>query len=127
MNKKILIVDDEPEQISFASALLHENGYIPVSASNGVEGMKKAKTEKPGLILLDVLMPERGGIAMYQDLKYDEDTKNIPVVIVTGVAQSAHFQNFMAMKDKDLPPPEGFVQKPMSPDVLLELLRDLLA
>ena len=104
MKKKILIVDDEPEQIDFASTLLEESGYISLGASNGIEGMQKAKTEKPNLILLDILMPKRGGIGMYEDLKRDEGTKNIPVVIVTGVAQSMHFQDFMAMKDKDLPP-----------------------
>ena len=127
MEKKVLIVDDEPEQIDFASALLKENGYIPVGASNGIEGMKKAKTEKPDLILLDILMPERGGIGMYQDLKHDEETKNIPVVIVTGLGQGTHFENFMFMLEEHVPAPDGFVEKPMNPDTILKLLRDLLS
>ena len=61
MGKKILIVDDEPEQIEFASTLLEENGYIPISAMNGVEGMEKVKAEKPDLVLLDILMPKEVG------------------------------------------------------------------
>jgi CheY-like chemotaxis protein len=69
MGKKILIVDDEKEQIDYAATLLKENGYIPIGALDGIEGMKKVKAEKPDLILLDILMPERGGMAMYKDLK----------------------------------------------------------
>jgi CheY-like chemotaxis protein len=127
MKKKVLVVDDEPEQIDFASTLLEENGYISLAASNGIEGMQKAKTEKPNLILLDILMPTRGGIGMYEDLKRDEETKNIPVVIVTGIAQSTQFEDFVVTGDKTLPPPNGFIEKPMNPDALLDLLRDLLA
>lgn len=127
MKKKVLIVDDEPEQIEFASTLLHENGYIPIGALNGVEGTKKTKTEKPDLILLDILMPKRGGIGMYQDLKNDEETKNIPVVIVTGLTKGTHFENFMLVIEERLPPPDGFIEKPMNPDAVLELIRDLLS
>jgi len=126
MEKKVLIVDDEPEQIDFASTLLEENGYIPLAASDGIEGMQKAKTEKPDLILLDVLMPKRGGIGMYEDLKHDKETKNIPVVIVTGVAQNTYSGGFILSQDENLPPPDGFIEKPMNPDAVLKLVRDLL-
>ena len=127
MGKKILIVEDEPEQIEFASTLLEENGYIPISAMNGVEGMKKVKTEKPDLILLDILMPEKGGIGMYEDLKHNEETKNIPVVIVTGVARNEHFEDLMTKQDEALPSIDGYIEKPMNPDVVLKLIRDLLS
>jgi len=127
MGKKILIVDDEPEQIEFASTLLEENGYIPISAMNGVEGMAKAKTERPDLILLDILMPERGGIGMYQDLKHNEETKTIPVVIVTGVAKDAHFEKAMVTQDPNASAPDGYIEKPMDPDAVLKLVSDLLS
>jgi CheY-like chemotaxis protein len=124
---KILIVDDEPEQIEFASTLLEENGYIPISATNGAEGMKMVKTEKPDLILLDILMPEKSGIGMYHDLKHDEETKNIPVIIVTGVARGGDFDDLMMRQDKALPPPDGYIEKPMNPDDVLKLVSDLLS
>jgi two-component system alkaline phosphatase synthesis response regulator PhoP len=127
MGKKILIVDDEPGQIDFASTLLEENGYIPISAMNGVEGMEKVKTEKPDLILLDILMPERGGIGMYQELRHSEETKNIPVIIVTGIARGGQFEEFMFRQGQDIPPPDGYVEKPMNPDVVLKLASDLLS
>jgi CheY-like chemotaxis protein len=127
MKRKVLIVDDEPEQIDFAATLLEENGYIPVGASNGIEGMKKAKTEKPDLILLDILMPERGGIGMYQDLKHDEETRNIPVVVVTGVAKGEDSDQLMIGQNQNLPAPDAYIEKPINPDVVISLIRDLLS
>ena len=127
MKKKILIVDDEPEQIEFAAMVMQENGYIPISASNGEEGMKKVHTEKPDLILLDILMPEKGGLGMYKDLKQNEETRNIPVVIVTGVARGGDFQDRMIRQDENLPPPDGYIEKPMNPDAVGKLVNDLLS
>ena len=125
--KKILIVDDEPEQIEFAAMVMQENGYIPISASDGKEGMKKVHTEKPDLILLDILMPEKGGLGMYKDLKQNEETRNIPVVIVTGVARGGDFQDRMIRQDENLPPPDGYIEKPMNPDAVGKLVNDLLS
>ena len=127
MKKKILIVDDEPEQIEFAAMVMQEKGYIPISASNGEEGMKKVHTEKPDLILLDILMPEKGGLGMYKDLKQNEETRNIPVVIVTGVARGGDFQDRMIRQDENLPPPDGYIEKPMNPDAVGKLVNDLLS
>ncbi|MBE9522073.1 MAG: response regulator [Proteobacteria bacterium] len=126
MEKKILIVDDEPEQIDFATTVLEQNGYITISAKNGIEGIQKAKIEKPDLILLDILMPRRGGIAMYQDLRHDEETKDIPVVIVTGATRGGPFEEYMLSQGQDIPAPDGYVEKPMNPDTVLKLISDLL-
>lgn len=127
MKQKVLIVDDEPEQIEFASMVMQENGYTPISASNGAEGMRKVHTEKPDLILLDILMPEKGGVGMYRDLKQNEETKHIPVVIVTGVARGGDFDDRMIRQDEDLPPPDGYIEKPMNPDAVGKLVNDLLS
>jgi len=127
MKKKILIVDDEPEQIDFASTILEANGYVAISASNGVEGMNLVRTETPDLILLDIMMPEKGGIGMYQELKKDGATRNIPVVIVTGVARGRDFDDQMVRQSHDVPPPDGYIEKPMNPDGMIKLLNDLLS
>ncbi len=126
MRKKVLIVDDEPEAIDFASAVLEENGYIPISAEDGIEGMEKVKAERPGLILLDIMMPGKGGIAMYRDLRKDEQTKDIPVIIITGVARGQRFEESMMRKDPDIPLPDGYIEKPMKPEGLLDLVKKLL-
>jgi len=125
MAKRILIVDDEPEAIDFATAVLEENGYIAIGAEDGVEGMEKVKAEKPDLVLLDIMMPGKGGIAMYRDLRRDEETKDIPVIIVTGVARGQRFEESMMRKDPHIPLPDGYIEKPMKPEGLLELIGKL--
>ena len=127
MGKKILIVDDEVEQLEFASAVLESGGYTPIAAMDGKEGMRKAKSEKPELILMDVMMPEHGGIGMYQSLKHDEETKNIPVIIVTGIARGGSFDDLMVRQTKDVPAPDGYIEKPMNPDAMLKMVGDLLS
>ena len=125
MAKRILIVDDEPEAIDFATAVLEENGYIAIGAEDGVEGMEKVKAEKPDLVLLDIMMPGKGGISMYRDLRRDEETKDIPVIIITGVARGQRFEESMMRKDPHIPLPDGYIEKPMKPEGLLELIGKL--
>ncbi len=127
MGQKILIVDDEVEHIDFASTVLEESGYVPIIAMDGNEGMKKVRAEKPDLILLDILMPERSGIGMYQELKRDDETKNIPVVIVTGVARGGHFDDLIVRQGEDLPAPDGYIEKPMNAEAMLKMVSDLLS
>jgi CheY-like chemotaxis protein len=127
MEKKILIVDDEIEHIDFASTILEESGYAPIVAMDGKEGMEMVKAEKPDLILLDILMPERGGIGMYQELKHDEETKDIPVIIVTGIARGGRFDDLIVRQKQDLPAPDGYIEKPMNADAMLKMVSDLLS
>lgn len=88
MPNKILIIDDEPDAISFVTSILENNGFEDhISASNGVEGLELARKEKPDLILLDLMMPEKSGIIMFQELKKDPELGSIPVIIVTGAAE----------------------------------------
>jgi CheY-like chemotaxis protein len=126
MAKKILIVDDEPAAIDYASAVLEENGYLAISAEDGLEGMEKARGEKPALVLLDIMMPGKGGIAMYRDLRKDEETKDIPVIIITGVARGQRFEESMMRKAPGIPLPDGYIEKPMKPEGLLEAVKDVL-
>jgi CheY-like chemotaxis protein len=126
MAKKILIVDDEPAAIDYASAVLEENGYIAIPAEDGIEGMEKVRAESPDLILLDIMMPGKGGIAMYRDLKEDAETKGIPVIIITGVARGQRFEESMMRKAPGIPLPDGYIEKPMKPDGLLEAVRGVL-
>jgi CheY-like chemotaxis protein len=126
MAKRVLIVDDEPEAIDFATAVLEENGYLAISAEDGVEGMEKVKAERPDLVLLDIMMPGKGGIAMYRDLRKDEETRDIPVIIITGVARGQRFEESMMRKDPHIPLPDGYIEKPMKPEGLLKLVEELL-
>jgi len=127
MGKKILIVDDDSEQIAFASTVLEENGYTSISATNGIEGMGKVESEKPDLILLDILMPEKSGITMFRELRANEETENIPVIIVTGISKGEQFEERMMRQDFNIPAPQGYIQKPMKPWILLKLVNGLLS
>ena len=89
--KKILIVDDEPDILKLVEWQLMMNGYDVVTATNGAEGLQKAKEEKPDLIILDVIMPIRqmNGVQMNERLKEDDRTKGIPVIFFTSTIDSS--------------------------------------
>jgi len=84
MNKKILIVDDEPDIVFLLKSRFEANGFTTIGASNGKEGISKAVSEKPDLILLDLLMPEKDGYETMRELKKNETTKDIPIILFTA-------------------------------------------
>jgi CheY-like chemotaxis protein len=81
--KKILLTDDEPDIVLVFKAILEKNNYEVVIARDGIEGLRKATEEKPGLILLDIKMPNKDGMEMLRELKQDKSTKHIPVIMLT--------------------------------------------
>jgi CheY-like chemotaxis protein len=139
MSKKILIVDDEPDIITFLSALLEENGYTSVSAKDGTEGLELLRSEKPDLVLLDLMMPKKSGITMFQELRKDPELSDIPVIVVTGVSEvtGVDFRNFMfkqPMRDEKkfvettgltkYTVPDGYIEKPIDPDELIKVVNE---
>ncbi|HOW58433.1 MAG TPA: response regulator [Candidatus Omnitrophota bacterium] len=82
--KKILFIEDEPDQILMIRLRLEKNDFMVVSAEDGLEGIKKAKEEKPDLILLDVIMPGMNGLEVCRKLRSDPLTKKIPVITTTA-------------------------------------------
>ncbi len=87
--KKILIVDDEPDVVAFLKKRLQARDYNVISANDGIEGLKKAIDEKPDLILLDIIMPNKDGFAMLKELKDKETTKEMPVIIISVKGESS--------------------------------------
>ncbi|QEL66456.1 type IV pilus response regulator [Oryzomicrobium terrae] len=85
--KKILVVDDSPTERAFLTEILTKAGYQIVTAENGEEGITKAKSEHPDLVLMDVVMPGLNGYQATRTLTRDEDTKNIPVIVCTSKGQ----------------------------------------
>jgi DNA-binding response OmpR family regulator len=84
MAKRILVVDDEPHIVKIVASRLKANGYEVITAGDGMEGIEKAKKDKPDLILLDIAMPTMTGQEALKKLKEDKDTKSIPVIMLTG-------------------------------------------
>ncbi|MEW5945408.1 MAG: response regulator [bacterium] len=128
--KKILVVDDESDVVTYLSTLFQENGYDTVSAADGNEAMEKLKTEKPDLISLDISLPKKSGVKFYREIKGDPDTRNVPVVIVTAITgygdDREAFKRFISTR-RQVPPPEGFILKPIDTKELLETVRRLLS
>ncbi len=86
MKKRILVIEDEQEIALIIKMRLEISGYEVLQAFDGEEGLDRAKTWSPDLILLDLVLPKLGGIEILEDLKGDEKYKGIPIVIVTGLA-----------------------------------------
>jgi adenylate cyclase len=85
MRSKILIVDDEPFNIDYLEQELADLGYDAISAANGLEALQKVKSHAPDLILLDVMMPFMDGLTVCRRLKEEEETRLIPIVIMTAL------------------------------------------
>ena len=122
--KLILIVDDEPDMVEWLEVFFKDNGYDTISAYDGFEGFEKTKTEHPDLITLDITMDKESGVKMYRNLKESEETRNIPVIIVTGI--SAEFKKFIESR-KQIDPPDGYFEKPVDKDAMLKKVQELLS
>jgi two-component system phosphate regulon response regulator PhoB len=125
---KVLIVDDEIDMRIFMATLFETNGYTPVITRDGKAGLKKAKEVLPDLIILDVMMPGEGGVKMYKELKTDPSLCNIPVVMLSAVAQKTftHYLKMLNIRmDGVIPYPEAYVEKPPDADDLIAIARQL--
>ncbi len=120
--KKILIIDDDPDIVTFLKTLLEDNGYATATAGNGQEGLDALSREKPDLICLDITMPEKSGVGFYRSVKESGAYKTIPVVMVTGV--TGDFEKFISTR-KQVPPPEGYIAKPIDKQKLLDTVAAL--
>jgi CheY-like chemotaxis protein len=120
--KIILIVDDEPDVRTYISTLLEDHGYTPISAKDGEEALVRLQAVSPALITLDISMPEKSGVKLYREIKEDSRWKKIPIVIITGISDD--FQKFISTR-RQVPPPEGYLSKPINPEEILELIQKL--
>ena len=82
--KKILFIEDEPDQIMMVSLRLEKSGYMVISSMDGEKGLKMAVAEKPDLILLDVIMPGMDGFEVARRLRNDPSTRHIPIISTTA-------------------------------------------
>jgi len=112
--KYILCIEDEPEMIDLIRLILGRRGFEVVGAEGGKEGLEKMHQEQPDLVLLDLMMPDMDGWEVYQQMKADEKTKDIPVIVVTAKAQSIDKVLGLHIAKVD-----DYIAKPFSPQELL--------
>jgi two-component system, OmpR family, response regulator VicR len=112
--KCILCVEDEPEMIDLIRLILGRRGFEVKGAAGGIEGLKIIRQEPPDLVLLDLMMPDMDGWEVYQQMKADEKTRHIPVIVVTAKAQSIDKVLGLHIAKVD-----DYITKPFSPQDLM--------
>jgi len=130
MGKRVLVVDDDPDIVAFVVTVLEENGFTSIIAKNGEMGMAKTVEENPDLIILDILMPKQSGIKMYRELRSDESLKKIPVIILSGIAKRTFLRSqeaLTAFGNEIVPEPEAYMEKPVEPEELAEMIKKFIA
>ncbi len=126
MAKKILIVDDDPDFVEAVTMILESKHYQVATAYGGNEGVQKAKTESPDLIVLDVMMPDKDGYAVCKELKAKPPLDRIPILLLTAVAShvpTTRYTQQMGLETEA----DDYVEKPVEPDVLVKRVETLLA
>jgi CheY-like chemotaxis protein len=118
---KILVVDDEPDVLTYLTAVLEGDGAAVVQAIDGGQALELARKEKPDLITLDLSMPGFDGGQVFEVLRKDPELSTVPVCIITGKPELRRL-----IYDRPVPPPEGYLDKPVSQQVLLLNVRKIL-
>ena len=120
--KSILCIEDEPEMIDLIRLILSRRGFEVTGAAGGKEGLEKLQNDlQPDLVLLDLMMPDMDGWEVYQQMKADEKTKDIPVIVVTAKAQSIDKVLGLHIAKVD-----DYIAKPFSPQELLNSVEKVL-
>jgi len=120
--KCILCVEDEPEMIDLIRLILARRGFDVIGAGGGKEGLESIRKELPDLVLLDLMMPDMDGWEVYQQMKAEEKTRNIPVIVVTAKAQSIDKVLGLHIAKVD-----DYIAKPFSPQDLTNSVEKVLA
>lgn len=124
MAKKVLIIDDDAEYREATTTLLEAKGFEVITAENGEQGFEKAKSQVPDIILLDVMMTHKSeGFDIARNLKQENKTKNVPVIIVSGVRKEMNLP-FGFEPDQDWLPVKTVLEKPIKPDALLKAIAE---
>jgi Fe-S oxidoreductase/CheY-like chemotaxis protein len=118
--RKILVADDEPDFVTFISAILEDNGAEVIKAYDGKQALELARIEKPDLITLDISMPGKSGVEVFDDIKKDKALNKIPICIITGKPELRKL-----IYEHPDSHPEGYMDKPITEDGLIRNLRKI--
>lgn len=117
---KILVVDDEKDVVELLKFLLEKDGHSVIIAHNGRDGLDLARKQMPELILLDVMMPEMDGYTVQTQLLEGENTRGIPIIILTAKGQ---LRDVFAMSANV----KAYIEKPFDPKTLRQKIQESLA
>lgn len=141
---RVLIIDDEKQNVRYLTTILEENGFSDIHAAfDGEEGLQKVDEVRPGLILLDLRMPKKSGIHVFNELKESDANKDIPVVILTGeggflkhlAELRSYHEDMEGLEGKPTEEvlqrfitstPDAFLEKPIEPEALMKTIERIL-
>jgi DNA-binding response OmpR family regulator len=125
--KKVLVVDDDPDILDVVTMILESQDYQVVVAHDGIECFDRLGAEKPDLLILDLLMPKMDGFAVYKELKEPKwsEYQDMPILVLSSVREEASRRRYELETGQELGA-DHYLEKPISPDVLLASVEKLL-
>lgn len=121
-SRRVAYIEDEGEMIDLVRLILSRQGFTVLGANGGKEGVELILKEKPELILLDLMMPDMDGWDVYHQIKSDENSRDIPVIVITAKAQDIDKTLGLRVAKVD-----DYIAKPFSPQELTERIEQVLA
>lgn len=121
-SKRLAYIEDEAEMIDLVRLILSRRGFTVIGANGGREGLELVRKEIPDLVLLDLMMPDMDGWDVYHQLKSDEATRNIPVIVITAKAQN--IDKVLGLRVAKV---EDYIAKPFSPQELIDRVDQVLS
>lgn len=119
-NRRILLVDDEPNIVKIINRRLLSEGFEVLIAMDGIAALEQARTGKPDLIILDVMLPKLNGYEVCRQLKQDTRYKKIPIIMLTALAQESDEEFGLEMGT------DAYIRKPFKAQQLLQKIRELI-
>lgn len=119
----VLVVDDEPDVVTYLTTLLEDHGYRTRSAGDADSAMSEMRARKPDLICIDIMMPRRSGLSLYHQVKTDPGLKDVPIIVVSAFSRLEDFtgQKFRRLfPDESVPEPNDFIEKPVNVEHFIE-------
>ena len=121
-SKRLAYIEDEAEMIDLVRLILGRRGYIVLGANGGREGLELVRKELPDLVLLDLMMPDMDGWDVYHQMKSEELTRDIPVIVIT--AKALNIDKVLGLRIAKV---EDYIAKPFSPQELLQRVEQVLS
>ena len=123
--KYILVVDDDPDLVETVAMMLESRGFEVGRAYDGIEGEESIKERRPDLVILDIMMPRKDGYVLCAELKANEKTADIPVVLLTAVGEAVPSTTY-THADGMSTEADDYIPKPIDTDGLMEVVNGLL-
>lgn len=121
----ILVVDDDPDLVETVAMMLESKGCEVGKAYDGIEGEESIKKRRPDLVILDIMMPRKDGYVLCNELKSNEETKDIPVILLTAVGEAVPSTRY-SHADGMATEADDYIPKPIDSEGLWEVVKNLL-